>query len=149
MPATEQQPQVVVPVETAYELQLALLADMRPLGGQVLEHTPAVSLAFVDRDVPAFVQRLIARRELLERVGWPGRRPSRESVALPAGVRSELALELLTAHRDREHERLVRHVVPADERVALVRRVETLHRFLISHCQETPPTTPIPRAESG
>lgn len=121
---------LVVPVEIVPELQQALLADLRSLAGQVLERTPVLSLAFVDIDLPAYVERLTARRELLEIVGCPGQETAREQITLKVGAPAQLAVELLDALRAQKAERVSRGESPAGEQAELAKRVGLLADFL-------------------
>jgi hypothetical protein len=113
--SSQQIPDLVVPAETVPELRLALLVDLCSLAGQALERVPVASLAFVEVDAAAYAERLNARRELLEIVGWPDQAPAQEAITFKAGAHAQLAVELLGALRNREAGRLSRDVVPAGE----------------------------------
>ncbi|MGO9322742.1 MAG: hypothetical protein ACLQBY_18325 [Solirubrobacteraceae bacterium] len=132
--ATDVGATLVIPPEGLVELRLALLADIRSVGEELLAIIGEVeSMAGGDevaekrrrcRDVTAAIK---TRHELHEVVGWPGQ-PLAERT-LTGHAHSALAIALLTRHRDTMVARLARHDLAQSEKPTVSETVGTLSAF--------------------
>jgi hypothetical protein len=128
---------LVVPPEVLVELRLALLSDIRSIGGEllaILGEVESVALGEkVDvaetsrrcRDLAADTR---TRHELHEVVGWPGQ-PLAEQT-LTGREHCALAAEILARHRETLAARLARHDLAQSERPVVCETVGMLGAFL-------------------